>query len=210
MAQFFAVHPTHPQPRLIRQAAEIVRGGGVIAYPTDSSYALGCRLGNRDAVSRMRRIRGVDEQHHLTLVLRDLAELGHFARLDNWQFRLVRGAVPGPYTFILPATREVPRRLQHPKRSTVGLRVPDHAVVMALLTELGEPILSSTLMLPGDEHPLNDPTEIRARLERRLDAILDAGACPAEPTTVLDLAVEPPAITRVGRGDPARFGLAPA
>jgi tRNA threonylcarbamoyl adenosine modification protein (Sua5/YciO/YrdC/YwlC family) len=210
MSQLFTVHPTQPQPRLIRQAAEILRSGGVIAYPTDSSYALGCRLGNREAAMRMRQIRGVDEHHHLTLVLRNLAELGHFARLDNWQFRLIRHAVPGPYTFILPATREVPRRLQHPRRSTVGVRVPDHAVVMALLGELGEPILSSTLILPGDDRPLNDAGEIRERLEKRLDAIVDAGACPAEPTTVVDLAGEPPAITRIGRGDPARFGLSAA
>lgn len=210
MSQLFIVHPTQPQPRLIRQAAEILRSGGVIAYPTDSSYALGCRLGNREAAVRMRQIRGVDEHHHLTLVLRNLAELGHFARLDNWQFRLIRHAVPGPYTFILPATREVPRRLQHPRRSTVGVRVPDHAVVMALLGELGEPILSSTLILPGDDRPLNDAGEIRERLEKRLDAIVDAGACPAEPTTVVDLAGEPPTITRIGRGDPARFGLSAA
>jgi tRNA threonylcarbamoyl adenosine modification protein (Sua5/YciO/YrdC/YwlC family) len=208
VSQFFSLHPTHPQARLIRQAAEIVRGGGVIAYPTDSSYALGCRLGDLDAARRIRQIRGVDEHHHLTLVLRDLNELGHFARLDNWQFRIVRLGVPGPFTFVLPATREVPRRLQHPRRSTVGLRVPEHPVVLALLAELGEPILSSTLILPGDEHPLNDAIEIRARLEKRLDAILDAGACPAEPTTVVDLAVDPPAIARQGRGDPARLGLA--
>jgi tRNA threonylcarbamoyl adenosine modification protein (Sua5/YciO/YrdC/YwlC family) len=208
MAQRFTVHPTHPQPRLIRQAAEIVRGGGVIAYPTDSCYALGCRLGEAEAAQRIRRIRGVDESHHLTLVLHDLAELGQFARLDNWQFRLVRQGVPGPYTFLLPATRHVPRRLHHPKRSTVGFRVPSHPVVAALLVELGEPILSSTLMLPGDPRPLNDPDEIRERLEKSLDAIVDAGPCPGEPTTVVDLAVDPPAITRVGRGDPGRLGLA--
>ncbi len=169
MAQYFVLHPANPQPRLIRQAAEILRDGGVIAYPTDSSYALGCALGNYEAVRRIRDLRGVDEHHHLTLVLRDLVELGHFARLDNWQFRLVRQGVPGPFTFILPATREVPKRLIHPKRSTVGVRVPEHPVVHALLTELEAPILSSTLLLPGDEAPLNDPEVIRERLEKRLD-----------------------------------------
>ncbi len=208
VAQYFVLHPANPQPRLIRQAAEILRDGGVIAYPTDSSYALGCGLGHYEAVRRIRDIRGVDEHHHLTLVLRDLVELGHFARLDNWQFRLVRQGVPGPFTFILPATREVPKRLVHPKRSTVGVRVPEHPVVRALLTELEAPLLSSTLLLPGDEAPLNDPEVIRGQLEKRLDAILDAGACPAEPTTVLDLAVDPPAVVRRGRGDPARVGLA--
>ena len=207
MAQYFAVHPTHPQHRLIVQAARILRDGGVIAYPTDSSYALGCALGNYEAVRRIRDLRGVDEHHHLTLVLRDLVELGHFARLDNWQFRLVRQGVPGPFTFILPATREVPKRLIHPKRSTVGVRVPEHPVVHALLTELEAPILSSTLLLPGDDAPLNDPEVIRERLEKRLDAILDAGACPAEPTSVIDLAVDPPVVVRRGRGDPARMGL---
>ena len=177
MAQFFTVHPVNPQIRLVRQAAAILRGGGVVAYPTDSSYALGCALGNLEAAQRIRELRGVDAEHHLTLVLRDLSELGHFARLDNWQFRLVRQGIPGPYTFLLPATREVPRRLQHPKRSTVGVRVPDHPVVQALLDELREPILSSTLILAGDAAPLNDPEEIRERAGKRLDAILDAGAC---------------------------------
>lgn len=208
MSQLFTVHPVSPQPRLVRQAAAILRDGGVIAYPTDSSYALGCRLGDFDAAQRIRLIRGVGLEHHLTLVLRDLAELGHFARLDNWQFRMVKKGVPGPFTFLLPATREVPRRLQHPKRSTVGVRVPEHPVVRALLDELGEPILSSTLLLPGDVLPLNDAEEIRDRLGKRLDAVLDAGACPAEPTTVVDLAVDPPQVTRRGRGDPARLGLA--
>ena len=207
MAQLYTVHPTHPQPRLIRKAAECLREGGVIAYPTDSSYALGCGLGQALAAARIRRIRGVAEDHHLTLVLADLAALATFTRLDTWQFRIVRQGVPGPYTFILPATREVPRRLQHPKRRTVGLRVPEHPVVMALLAALGEPILSSTLMLPGDDRPLNDAAAIRERLETELDAIVDGGACPAEPTTVVDLASDPPAITRLGRGDPARLGL---
>lgn len=207
MAQLYTVHPTHPQPRLIRKAAECLRDGGVIAYPTDSSYALGCGLGQGEAPQRIRRIRGLAEDHHLTLVLADLASLGTFTRLDTWQFRIVRQGVPGPYTFILPATREVPRRLQHPKRRTIGLRVPEHPVVMALLAELGAPILSSTLMLPGDDRPLNDAAAIRERLETALDAIVDGGACPAEPTTVVDLASDPPAITRLGRGDPARLGL---
>jgi len=209
MAQYFTIHPTTPQSRLIRQAAAILRDGGVVAYPTDSSYALGAQVGNVDATDRIRRIRGLDEHHHLTLVLGSLADLGHFARLDNWQFRAVRQGVPGPFTFLLPATRDVPRRLQHPRRSTVGVRVPDHPVVQALLAELGEPILSSTLILPGDAAPLNDAAEIRDRLEKHLDAVIDAGACPAEPTTVIDLATDPPVVVRLGRGDPARVGMRP-
>jgi tRNA threonylcarbamoyl adenosine modification protein (Sua5/YciO/YrdC/YwlC family) len=207
MAQFFQVHPANPQPRLIRQAAAILREGGVIAYPTDSSYALGCHIGDAAAARRIRQIRGVDEGHLLTLVLRDLSEIGHFAKLDNWQFRIVRQGTPGAYTFVLPATREVPRRLQHPKRSTVGVRVPDHAVAQALLEELGEPILSSTLLLPGGSEPLNDAAAIRESVGRTLDLVIDAGACPAEPTTVVDLAVAPPVILRLGAGDPARLGL---
>jgi tRNA threonylcarbamoyl adenosine modification protein (Sua5/YciO/YrdC/YwlC family) len=207
MAQLLVVHPTHPQPRLIRRAADCVRDGGLIAYPTDSSYALGCGLGHADAAERLRRLRDVDERHHLTLVLENLAVLGQFTRLDSWQFRIVRLGVPGPYTFILPATREVPRRLQHPKRRTIGLRVPAHPVVAALLAELGAPILSSTLLLPGDEQPLNDASVIQERIGKSLDAIVDAGPCPAEPTTVVDLASEPPQITRLGRGDPHKLGL---
>jgi tRNA threonylcarbamoyl adenosine modification protein (Sua5/YciO/YrdC/YwlC family) len=207
MAQFFQVHPANPQPRLIRQAAAILRDGGVIAYPTDSSYALGCHIGDAVAARRIRQIRGVDEDHLLTLVLRDLSEIGHFARLDNWQFRIVRQGTPGAFTFVLPATREVPRRLQHPKRRTVGVRVPDHPVVQALLEELGEPVLSSTLMLPGGTEPLNDAETIRDELGRVLDLIIDAGACPAASTTVVDLAVAPPVIVRLGAGLPARLGL---
>ena len=207
MAQFFSVHPTHPQPRLIRRAAEILRSGGVIAYPTDSSYALGCQLGDVKAAKRIRDIRGVDDAHHLTLVCRDLADAGRFTRLANWQFRIVRQGIPGPYTFLLPGTREVPRRLLHPKRSTIGLRVPDHPVVSALLGELGEPILSSTLILPGDRTPLNDPESIRIRLEHAVDLVIDAGPCIAEPTTVVDLAVEPPVVVRQGVGDLARLGI---
>ena len=208
MAQFFAIHPTHPQARLVRRAADIVRGGGLIAYPTDSCYALGCALGDVEAQQRIRRIRGVAERHPLTLVLRDLAALGQFARLDNWQFRLVRQGVPGPFTFVLRASRQVPRRLHDAKRSSVGFRVPDHAVVRALLAELGEPLLSSTLLLPGDSLPLNDPDDIDARAGASLDAIVDAGACPAEPTTVVDLTTDPPSIVRAGRGDPRLLGLA--
>jgi tRNA threonylcarbamoyl adenosine modification protein (Sua5/YciO/YrdC/YwlC family) len=207
MAQYFQIHPVNPQPRLIRQAAGILRDGGVIAYPTDSSYALGCHLGDGAAARRIRQIRGVGEDHHLTLVLRDLSGIGHFARLDNWQFRIVRQGTPGRFTFVLPATREVPRRLVHPKRSTVGVRVPGHPVVQALLDELGEPILSSTLILPGASEPLNDAEGIREILGRVLDLVIDAGPCPAEPTTVIDLAVVPAAIVRRGAGDPARLGL---
>jgi tRNA threonylcarbamoyl adenosine modification protein (Sua5/YciO/YrdC/YwlC family) len=207
MSQFFQIHPANPQLRLIRQAAAILRSGGVIAYPTDSSYALGCRIGDAAAARRIRQIRGVAEAHYFTLVLRDLSEIGHFAKLDNWQFRVVRQGTPGTYTFLLPATREVPRRLQHPKRSTVGVRVPDHPVVQALLAELGEPILSSTLILPGSVEPLNDAGQIRETLGSVLDLVIDAGACPASPTTVVDLAVEPPVIVRLGAGDPSRLGL---
>lgn len=207
MAQYFAVHPTHPQPRLIKQAAAILRGGGVIAYPTDSSYALGCLPGDGSAVARVRAVRGVNAHHHLTLVCRDLADAGRFARLDNWQFRIVRQGVPGPYTFLLPATRDVPKRLQHPKRSTIGIRVPEHPVVRALLEELDEPILSTTLILPGEDLPLNVPEEIRDRLESSVDLVIDAGPCPAIATTVIDLATEPAVIVRRGGGDPARLGL---
>ena len=208
MAQHFVVHPTHPQPRLIRQAASILRDGGVIAYPTDSSYALGCHVGDSEAAKRMRAIRGRGDAHFLTLVCRDLADAGHYARLANWQFKIVRQGIPGAFTFLLPATREVPRRLQHPKRNTVGLRVPDHPVVAALLAELAEPILSTTLILPGSDAPLNDLEEIRERLQQRVDLVIDAGPCPAVPTTVVDLATEPGTIVRRGAGDPARLGLA--
>jgi tRNA threonylcarbamoyl adenosine modification protein (Sua5/YciO/YrdC/YwlC family) len=207
MAQFFQIHPVNPQPRLIRLAAQILRAGGVIAYPTDSSYALGCHIGDAAAAKRIRDLRGVGAGHLLTLMLRDLSEIGHFARLDTWQFRIVRKGTPGCYTFLLPATREVPRRLQHPKRSTVGVRVPEHPVVQALLAELREPILSSTLILPGATEPLNDAAAIRDALGGGLDLVIDAGACPAAPTTVVDLATAPPVITRLGAGDPARLGL---
>jgi tRNA threonylcarbamoyl adenosine modification protein (Sua5/YciO/YrdC/YwlC family) len=200
----------HPQARLMRQAAALLGKGGVIAYPTDSSYALGCRLEDVDAIRRVRALRGVDERHHLALMCRDLGDVGRFAHLDNWQFTIVRQGVPGSFTFLLPASREVPRRVQHARRNTIGVRVSDHPVVAALLDELGAPVLTSTLLLPGDRLPLNDPTVIRDRLGPQLDLVIDAGPCPNEPTTVIDLAVDPPVLVRRGRGDPARLGLAPA
>jgi tRNA threonylcarbamoyl adenosine modification protein (Sua5/YciO/YrdC/YwlC family) len=200
MAQFFTIHPVNPQPRLIVRAAEIVRGGGVIAYPTDSCYALGCRIGDKDAMVRIRRIRGMDEERHLTLMCRDLTQIGAYANVDNARFRLLKKLTPGSYTFILPASREVPRRLLHPRRRTIGVRVPDHPVAQALLVELNEPLLSATLILPGDEHPLNDPEEIRSRLERQIEAVLDAGACGVESSTVVDMTGPVPEIVRIGKG----------
>ena len=208
MAQRLDIHPTHPQPRLLRIAADLLRNGGVIAYPTDSSYAFGCRIDDAKAAQRVRDLRGVDARHHLTFVCGDLAQVGRFARMDNAQFRIVRLGTPGPFTFLLRATDDVPRRVQHPKRSTIGVRVPEHAVVRGLLAEMGAPILSSTLVLPGDSAPLNDAEEIAERLGGQIDAILDAGPCAAEPTTVIDLAVSPPVIVRRGLGDPGRLGLA--
>lgn len=207
MAQFFSVHPENPQPRLIRETVRILRAGGIMAYPTDSCYALGCMIGNKAGMERIRTIRGVDDKHHFTLVCRDLSEIAHYARVDNRQYRLLKAATPGGYTFILEATREVPRRLLHPKRNTIGLRVPDHPVVSALLAELGEPILSMTLSLPDEDRPLNDPWEIRERLEKQVDVILDAGACSLEPTTVIDLTGETPEVIRRGRGDLRPLGL---
>ena len=207
MSQYFELHPTHPQIRLIRRAAEIVRGGGVIAYPTDSCYALGCQIGDKAALERVRRIRQADRNHHFTLVCRSVGESARFARIDTPQFRLLRACTPGPFTFLLPATRETPRRLQHERRRTIGIRVPDHPVPLMLLEELGEPLMSSTLMLPGDQLPLTDAHEIRARLEHQVDAILDGGNCGVEPTTVIDLAVSPPAVVRRGKGDLTPFGL---
>ena len=206
MAQLFTVHPENPQPRLIRQTAEIVRAGGVIVYPTDSCCALGCRIGDKAAMERIRAIREVDERHHLTLVCRNLAEIGQYARVNNSQFRLLKAATPGSFTFILQATREVPKRLMHPKRRTIGLRVPDHNVTQALLAELGEPLLSSTLILPGDDAPLNDVDEIRDRLERRVEAVLDAGSCGIVPTTVIDMTGDAPVILRRGKGALDLFG----
>ena len=207
MTQILKPHPTHPQPRLIRLAAEILRAGGVIAYPTDSSYALGCRIGDAEAARRIRQLRGVDARHHLTLVCRDLAHVGRFARMDNRQFRVLRRGTPGSFTFLLRATPEVPRRVQHPKRSTIGVRVPDHAIVRALLNALDEPILSSTLILAGDTQPLNDAQAIAARLGGRIEAIIDSGPCPALPSTVIDLETSPPTVVRLGLGDPASLGL---
>jgi tRNA threonylcarbamoyl adenosine modification protein (Sua5/YciO/YrdC/YwlC family) len=208
MAQYFVVHPTHPQPRRVRQAAAVVRDGGVIAYPTDSSYALGCRPDDAAALRRIRALRNLDDRHHLALMCRDLADVGRFAHLDNWQFRILRQGMPGSFTFLLRASREVPRRVQHARRSTIGVRVSDHPVVQALLDELGAPMLTSTLSLPGEAAPLNDPETIRTRLGNAVDVVIDAGACPNEPTTVIDLAVDPPVLVRRGRGDPARLGLA--
>lgn len=206
MAQYFSVHPTHPQPRLIRQAAEIVRRGGLIAYPTDSCYALGCHLGDARAQQRLRRARGMDEKHHLTLMCRDLSEIAAYAIVDNVQFRMLKAATPGSYTFILRATREVPRRLQHPRRKTIGVRVTSHVATQALLAELGEPMLSATLILPGAETPLPDAPQIRAALEHELDLIVDCGFCGIEPTTVIDLTGDAPVVLRQGRGPLAPFG----
>jgi tRNA threonylcarbamoyl adenosine modification protein (Sua5/YciO/YrdC/YwlC family) len=205
MAQYFEVHPVNPQPRLIRQAVEIIRRGGVIAYPTDSSYALGCLLGNKEAMERIRRIRRLDDKHNFTLVCADLSQLAQYARVGNSDFRLLKAHTPGPYTFVLPATREVPRRLQHAKRKTIGLRVPDHPVVRALLAELGEPLMSVTLQLPGEDLPLADASEIRARLEREVDLVIDAGPCDLAPSTVVELEDGAARVARVGKGDPAPF-----
>ena len=207
MSQFFAIHSTHPEARLIKRAVDIVRKGGVIAYPTDSCYAIGCHIGDKHAMERMRRIRGVDERHHFTLMCRDLSDIGIFAKVDNAQYRLLKAYTPGTYTFILGATRELPRRLAHPKRATVGVRVPEHPVTRALLTELDEPLLSSTLMLPGEGEPLNDAETIRKKLEHQLDLILDGGACGVEPTTVIDLSGDAPILVRRGKGDIAPFGF---
>ena len=207
MSQFFALHPTHPESRLIKRAVAIVRSGGVIAYPTDSCYALGCHIGDKAAMERIRKIRDVDERHHFTLVCRDLSEIGTFAKVNNAQYRLLKAHTPGSYTFILQATRELPRRLAHPKRATIGVRVPQHLATQALLAELNEPMLSSTLMLPGDDEPLNDAEEIRAKLNHQLDLILDGGACGIEPTTVIDLSEDQPILVRRGKGDVAVFGF---
>ena len=207
MTQRFYLHPDNPQPRLIRQAAQMLRDGAVIAYPTDSSYALGCHLGDADALKTLRQLRGVDDKHHLTLVCADLSELGRYARVDNQAFRLLKLGTPGPYTFILEGTRDVPKRLLHPKRSTLGLRVPDHPLVWALLAELGEPILSATLIPPGETHPLNDPDMIADQMPRSLALILDAGQSPEAATTVIDLTASTPEVVRVGSGPLARLGL---
>jgi tRNA threonylcarbamoyl adenosine modification protein (Sua5/YciO/YrdC/YwlC family) len=206
VSQYFVIHPETPQPRLIRQAAEIIRGGGVVVYPTDATYALGCLIGDKDALDRIRRIRGLDESHQLTLVCRDLSEIASYAKVGNAHYRLLKAATPGPYTFILSATKQVPRRVQHPKRKTIGIRVPDNVILQALLTELREPLMSTTLQLPGDEQPLNDPYEVRQRLEKLVDLIIDGAFGDLEPTTVVDLSEDVPRVVREGRGDVARLG----
>lgn len=207
MAQLFSIHPEHPQPRLVKQAAEIIRDGGLVALPTDSAYALVGHLGDADLLGRIRDIRGVDERHHFTLMCRDLSEIATYARVDNAQFRLLKSATPGSYTFILEGTKELPRRVLHPKRKTIGLRVPDHVLVQALLAELGEPLLTSTLILPDADRPLTESQEIHAQLGKRLDLIIDAGPCGNEMTTVINLASGAPELIRAGRGPLAPFGL---
>lgn len=200
MAQYFQVHPTHPQPRLVHRACQIIREGGVIAYPTDSSYALGCAIGDKAAMERIRGIRNLDDRHNFTLVCRDLADISSYARVDNSVFRLLKSLTPGRYTFVLGATREVPRRLQNPRRRTIGIRVPDSPLVQSLLGELGEPIMSSTLILPGEEMPENDAEEIRERLEHQLELVIDAGPVDNQPTTVVDLSDGEPRVLRTGGG----------
>jgi tRNA threonylcarbamoyl adenosine modification protein (Sua5/YciO/YrdC/YwlC family) len=205
VARYFDVHPDNPQPRAVRQVVDLVRGGGVIAYPTDSCFALGCAMGNADGIGRMRQIRHLDDRHHFTLMCRDFAQLGQFVQINNALFRSLKAATPGPYTFILPATREVPRRLLHPRKKTVGVRIPDHTVAQALLTELGEPLVSSTLMLPGEAEPMTQGWEIKETLDAALDAVIDSGECGVEPTTVVDFSGDEPEILRKGAGDPSRF-----
>ena len=205
MARYFDIHPADPQPRMIAQVADIVRAGGVIAYPTDSCYALGCQLGNTDGIARIRAIRGLDDRHHLTLMCQDFAQLGQVARVANSVFRAVKAATPGSYTFILPATREVPRRLQHPGKKTVGVRIPQHAVTRALLAELGEPLVSSTLLLPGQDEPMTEGWQINDQLGHVLDAVIDSGDCSTEPTTVIDFSGDEPEILRRGAGDTSPF-----
>ncbi len=205
MARYFDIHPANPQPRAIAQVAEIVRAGGVVAYPTDSCYALGCQFGNTDGIARIRSIRGLDERHHLTLVCQDFAQLGQFAVVPNRVFRAIKAATPGKYTFILSATKEVPRRLQHPGKKTVGVRIPDHVVTQALLAELGEPLVSSTLLLPGHDEPMTQGWEIAEELGNALDAVIDSGDCGTEPTTVIDFSQDEPEIVRRGAGDTSSF-----
>jgi tRNA threonylcarbamoyl adenosine modification protein (Sua5/YciO/YrdC/YwlC family) len=211
MAQYFELHPVTPQLRLLKQASALLKGGGVLAVPTDSSYAFACQLDDKAAADRLRQLRGVDERHHLTLLCRDLSELSTYARVDNRQYRLLKLGTPGPYTFILEATREVPRRVSHPQRKTIGLRVPDHDVLGQLLELHGQPLLATTLIPQNDTEPLNDAQEIRRRLQSQLAGVIDAGACPQEPTTVVDLTAMgtggDPVVTRQGRGDPGRLGL---
>lgn len=207
MAQHFSVHPDNPQPRLLKQAAALLTQGGVLAVPTDSSYALACHLDDKAAADQLRRIRQVDDKHHLTLLCRDLRELANYARVDNAQFRLLKNATPGPFTFILEASKEVPRRVSHPQRKTIGLRVPEHPALQALLEVHGAPLLATTLILPGETEPLNDPEEILERLDKQIAGVIDSGACPLEPTTVVDLSGDAPEVLRRGRGDPAALGL---
>lgn len=207
MSQFFQIHPDNPQARLIVQAAEIVRKGGIVALPTDSCYALVCHLDDKDAVTRLRRIRNVDDKHHLTLLCRDLSEIANYARVDNQQYRMLKAATPGPYTFILEATKEVPRRVSHPSRKTIGLRVPENAIAQALLSELAQPLLGTTLILPDEDQPLTDPDEVRERLAKLVDLVIDGGACSLEPTTVIDMTGAQPELRRQGRGDASAFGL---
>jgi tRNA threonylcarbamoyl adenosine modification protein (Sua5/YciO/YrdC/YwlC family) len=209
MAQLFEVHPDNPQPRFLKQAAQILQAGGIAAIPTDSSYALVCRLDDKAAAENLRRIRGVDDKHHLTLLCRDLSELASYARVDNKQYRLLKSATPGAFTFILEATKEVPRRLSHPSRRTIGLRVPDHKVTQELLALFGGALLATTLIPPGETEPLNDAEAIEARYDKLLQVIVDAGACPRQPTTVIDMTGEEPQILRLGCGDPGCIGLAP-
>jgi len=207
MSQYFEVHPENPQLRLLKQAAQILHGGGIAAIPTDSSYALVCHLDDKAAAENLRRIRGVDDKHHLTLLCRDLSELASYARVDNKQYRLLKVGTPGPFTFILEATKEVPRRVSHPSRRTIGLRVPAHAVTQALLDLFGQPLLATTLIAPGESEPMNEPHAIRDRFQKLLQAVVDAGACPRQPTTVVDLTGDAPVLIRRGRGDPALLGL---
>jgi tRNA threonylcarbamoyl adenosine modification protein (Sua5/YciO/YrdC/YwlC family) len=210
MSQLLELHPRNPQLRLVRQAVAAMRAGGVIVYPTDSCYALGCAIGDKGAMARIAQIRETDKHHFFTLVCRDLSEIARYARVENWQYRLLKAATPGPYTFILEATREVPRRLLNPKRRAIGIRVPDHPVPRLLLGELGEPLMSSTLSLPGDQYPLTDAAEIHARLKHQVAVVLDGGNCGLTPTTVVDLTGGAPVIVRMGKGDPARLGATAA
>ena len=207
MSQLFEVHPDNPQPRLLKQAVQILHAGGIAAIPTDSSYALVCHLDDKAAAENLRRVRGVDAKHHLTLLCRDLSELARFARVDNRQYRLLKLGTPGAFTFILEATKEVPRRVSHPARRTIGLRVPDHRVTQELLALLGQPLLATTLIAPGEHEPMNDPQAIRARMQKTVQAVVDAGACPMQPTTVIDLTGDEPMLVRQGRGDAALLGL---
>jgi tRNA threonylcarbamoyl adenosine modification protein (Sua5/YciO/YrdC/YwlC family) len=207
MAQFFSVHPDNPQARLLKQAVQLLNQGSVLAVPTDSSYALVCHLDDKNAADQLRRIRDVDDKHHLTLLCRDLSELASYARVDNRQFRAIKQATPGPFTFILEATKEVPRRVSHPQRKTIGLRVPDHKVLQDLLALHGAPLLAATLIMPGDDLPMNEPEAIRERLEHQLGAVIDAGACSLEPTTVIDMSGSEAQVLRQGQGDPALLGL---